>query len=103
MGLAARDSRFAPRSQGPRRLLKAEPKPTPYGCYEKCENFWTLPLWHTPPLKAYMLRLEQSLNALSIQNFQQFARRPAGVFRSGLPSAHSSGTGIDDDGQTPPG
>ncbi|MDR3176994.1 MAG: AbrB/MazE/SpoVT family DNA-binding domain-containing protein, partial [Desulfovibrio sp.] len=31
------------RSQGPRRLLKAAPKPTSYGGYKKCENFWTLP------------------------------------------------------------
>ncbi|MDR2489630.1 MAG: hypothetical protein LBD42_09110, partial [Desulfovibrio sp.] len=31
------------RSQGPRRLLKAPPKPTLLGYYKMCEKFWTLP------------------------------------------------------------
>ncbi|MDR2076739.1 MAG: hypothetical protein LBP61_07425, partial [Desulfovibrio sp.] len=39
----SRDTSEGYRSQGPRRLLKAAPEPTPHGGYQKCEKFWTLP------------------------------------------------------------
>lgn len=99
MALTARDRPLASRSQSPRQLLKALPKPTLLGCYKMYEKFWTLPNFLGRSTGFYLFQYLDDLvfekmrflHNLSWGWFSRNLQFSSAIFYGGLPEEENDG------------